>query len=157
MTGLKPFDRFLAKYCLIPGRILDVGASGQIVDVEVTAMGHTYDSLNLGFGKYDVSADPYNWSMIPDNTYDYVISLTVFEHVEFPWLTIKEMARVVKPNGIVYIVAPSTGMLHPNTLDCWRYFPDGMRALAKWSNLNVIEILLDTEEAWNYCEGIFKK
>jgi hypothetical protein len=157
MTGLEPFDRFLLKYCTVLGKFLDVGASGQKVNSTVTSMGHTYESLNIGFGDYDVSKDPWHWPMIADNTYDYVISLTAFEHIEFPWLTILEMVRVTKKNGLIYIIAPSTGALHPNTLDCWRYFPDGMRALAKWGKVNVVEILLDEKNAWNYCEGIFRK
>jgi len=157
MTGLKPFDRFLIKYCTNPGRLLDVGASGQIVDTTVTFMGHKYESLNIGFGNYDVTKDPYHWTMIPDNTYDYTISLTAFEHIEFPWLTFLEMVRVTKNNGLIYIVAPSIGDIHPNTLDCWRYLPDGMRAFAKWGNVTVVDIILDQENAWHYCEGIFKK
>jgi hypothetical protein len=157
MTGLKPFDLFLTNYCSIPGKILDIGGAGSIVRVTVESMGHQYDSLNLGWGTYDVTEDPYHWWMIPDNTYDYVISLTAFEHIEFPWLTFLEMVRVTKNNGIIYIIAPSTGGLHPNVLDCWRYFPDGMRALAKWGKVSVIDVILDQKEAWNYCEGIFKK
>jgi len=157
MTGLDPFDRFLLKYCSVPGSILDVGGAGQIVASTVELMGHHYDSLNIGIGTFDVTADPYNWSMIPDNTYEYVISLTAFEHIEFPWLTFLEMVRVTKHSGLIYIIAPSTGSLHPNTLDCWRYFPDGMRALAKWGKVSVVDVMLDEKNAWNYCEGIFKK
>ena len=157
MTGFKQFDKFLVDYCSKPGKFLDVGASGQTIASVLTSLGHQYESLNLGFGTYDVTETPYNWTMIPDNNYDYTISLTAFEHIEFPWLTILEMVRVTKQNGLIYIIAPSTGMIHPNPLDCWRYFPDGMRALAKWSKVTVIDIIFDEKEAWNYCEGIFRK
>jgi len=156
MTNLEPFDKFIFKYCSVPGKILDVGAGGQIVRTTVESMGYQYDSLNLGFGTYDVIKDPYHWTMISDNTYDYVISLTAFEHIEFPWLTFLEMVRVTKKNGIIYILAPSTGPIHPNTLDCWRYFPDGMRAFAKWGNVELIDTSIEPG-IWGYCEGIFKK
>jgi len=157
MTGFKPFDKFLIDYCIRPGKMLDVGGAGSIVQTTVEPMGHIYESLNLGCGTYNVIEDPWHWATIPDNTYDYVISLCAFEHIEFPWLTILEMARVAKPNGFIYIVAPSTGAIHPNTLDCWRYFPDGMRALAKWAKLNIVDVIINEKEAFNYCEGIFKK
>ena len=157
MTGFKQFDTFLLDYCTIPGKILDVGGTGSIVQTTVEPMGHQYESLNIGRGTYNVIEDPWHWATIPDNTYDYVISLCAFEHIEFPWLTILEMARVAKPNGFIYIVAPSTGAIHPNTLDCWRYFPDGMRALAKWAKLNIVDVIINEKEAFNYCEGIFKK
>jgi len=157
MTGFKPFDNFLINYCTIPGKILDVGGSGSIVQITVEPMGHSYESLNLGWGTYNVIDDPWHWTMISDNTYDYVISLTAFEHIEFPWLTMLEMVRVTKKDGLIYIVAPSTGEIHPNTFDCWRYLPDGMRALAKWGKVTILDVILDEKEAFNYCEGIFKK
>jgi len=158
MTGLFLFDNFLSTYCLKPGKILDVGGTGSIVEAVVKKMGHAYERLNLGSGEYDVKDDPYNWTMIPDKTYDYVISLTAFEHVEFPWLTFLEMIRVVKDDGLIYIIAPSQGGLHPHELDCWRIFPDGMRALAKWGKVKLVQTSIDsTSGGWQYCEGLFTK
>lgn len=40
---------------------------------------------------------------------------------------------------MVCIVAPSRGPEHRYPLDCWRYYPDGLSALAKWAGLSVIE------------------
>lgn len=156
MTGLPLLDKFLDKYCFIPGKMLDVGGSGMAINTAAESMGHQYESLNLGRGTYDVEKDHYHWTMIPDNTYDYVISITAFEHIEFPWLTFLEMVRVAKKDSIIYILAPSTGPIHPNALDCWRYFPDGMRALAKWGKVELIGTNIEPG-LWGYCEGIFKK
>jgi SAM-dependent methyltransferase len=156
MTGLEPLDIFINKYCSVPGKFLDVGGDGSIIDTNVTAMGHKYESLNLGRGTFDVEKDPWHWPMISDNTYDYVISITAFEHIEFFWMTFLEMVRVTKPDGIIYILAPSTGALHPNPLDCYRFFPDGMRALGKWGNVEIIDTKLYPGR-FGYCEGIFRK
>lgn len=157
MTGLEPLDKFISKYCSIPGKILDVGGSGMMIPNFLEPLGFQYESLNLGRGTYDVTEDPYHWTMIPDNTYDYVISITAFEHIEFPWLTFLEMVRVTKNNGIIYVLAPSTGPIHLNSLDCWRYLTDGMKALAKWGQVDVIEVKIDPSGIWQYCEGIFRK
>jgi len=157
MTGFKILDIFLKEYCTTPGKILDVGGSGSIIIKAVEEMGHKYESLNLNGGTYVVPEDPYHWTMIKDNTYDYVISITAFEHIEFPWLTFLEMVRVTKKNGIIYIIAPSLGMMHPNSLDCWRYFPDGIRALGKWGKVSAIKVTMETETIWQYCEGVFRK
>ena len=157
MTNLIPFDKFILDYCSTPGKMLDVGVSGQIVSSYIESLGHIYESLNLGFGTYDVTETPYQWTMISDNTFDYVISLCAFEHIEFPWLTFLEMVRVTKNNGIIYVLAPSTGHYHPNVLDCWRYFPDGMKALAKWGNVSVINVDICSTDIWEYCQGIFRK
>ncbi len=156
-TALEPLDKFLAKYCTTPGKILDVGGSGSIIDTAAQSMGHQYETLNLGRGTFDVEADPYHWTMIPDNTYDYVISITTFEHIECPWLTFLEMVRVAKKDGIIYILAPSTGPMHFNVLDCWRYHPDGMKAFGKWGRVNLISASIVDNGIWGHCEGIFKK
>jgi SAM-dependent methyltransferase len=157
MTNLLPLDNFLSQYCVTPGKILDVGGAGMMIPTFLEPLGFQYESLNLGRGTYDVEADPYHWTMIPDDTYDYVISVTAFEHIEFPWLTFLEMVRVTKKDGIIYILAPSTGPLHPNSLDCWRIFPDGMKALGKWGNVELIDINIEVDTIWGYCGGIFKK
>lgn len=84
-----------------------------------------------------VPKDIYHWDEIKDETYDLVISGQVFEHVEYPWLTIREIARVLKPSGICIIIAPSAGIEHKYPKDCYRYFSDGLKALAKWADLKV--------------------
>jgi len=80
----------------------------------------------------------YEWKEIGNNKYDVVISGSAFEHIEFPWLTIEEITRVLKPGGLVCITVPSTGFEHRFPIDCYRYYPDGLRALAKWAGLTVI-------------------
>ena len=57
-----------------------------------------------------VPRDIYQWNEIADETFDVVVSGQVFEHIEFPWLTIKEIARVLKPSGFCIFIAPSSGM-----------------------------------------------
>ena len=44
-----------------------------------------------------------------DNSIDIVVSISVFEHVEFFWETYLEMLRILKPNGLLFINAPSNG------------------------------------------------
>jgi len=156
MTNLEPLDNFISAYCSVPGKFLDVGGDGSIIRSFVESIGHKYQSLNLGRGTINVEEDPWHWPMIPDNEYDYVISITAFEHIEFPWLTFLEMVRVTKHNGIIYILAPSSGGIHPNPLDCYRYFPDSMRAFAKWGKVELISTKI-YPGGFEYCEGIFKK
>ena len=71
-----------------------------------------------------VVENPYDWE-IPDSSYDVVISGQAFEHIEFFWLTFLEMARVLKPQGLIILIAPSRGPQHRYPVDCWRFYPDG--------------------------------
>lgn len=90
-----------------------------------------------------VVEDPYKWDQIEDSSLDVVITGQAFEHIEFPWLTIKEVYRILKDRGIVCIIAPSGGYEHRYPIDCWRFFPDGMNALGKWASFDIVEIFTD--------------
>jgi len=125
-------------------RILDVGSygvNGTYKDIFSDSEKYNYVGLDLNPGpNVDyVPADPYSWPELKDETFDVIISGQAFEHIEFPWLVIEEMKRTLKKNGLICIVAPSRGPEHKYPVDCWRYYPDGFRALAKWAGLEVLE------------------
>jgi O-antigen biosynthesis protein len=132
------------KFSLGKINLLDVGSYG---------VNGTYKEIFSDPGKYlytglDVNpgpnvdytpSDPYRWPELPDGSFDVIISGQAFEHIEYPWLIIEEMNRVLKNSGLICIVAPSRGPEHKYPVDCWRYYPDGFRALAKWANLEVLD------------------
>lgn len=76
------------------------------------------------------------------NSADVVISGQVFEHIPFPWASMLEIRRVLKPSGLVILTAPSRGNRH-DVFDCWRYYPDSMRALAAWGEFELVESYTD--------------
>ena len=130
-----------------PLRILDVGSqdvNGSYRDI-FNLPDWKYIGLDIVPGKNVdvVPTDPYNWNMFYDNSFDVVISGQAFEHIEFFWLTMKEMSRVLKPGGLLYLTAPSAGHEHKFPVDCWRFFSDGFVALAKWANLIIISVKTD--------------
>lgn len=89
--------------------------------------------------------------------YDVVISGQTMEHVEYFWEWIKPLRRVLKPGGLLILIAPGSGQIHRAPLDCWRFHPDGMRALAKWADLEVLECFMDQNTEWWDCTLIAKK
>ncbi len=101
-----------------------------------------------------VPKDVYKWDEIADETFDVVISGQVFEHVEYPWLTIREIARVLKPAGVCILIAPSSGIEHKAPKDCYRYYADGLSALAGWAGLKVHHVSVngipqtENEDEW---------
>jgi hypothetical protein len=50
---------------------------------------------------------------------------------------------VLKPNGYLFLTAPSRGH-HHSTYDLWRYYPDGMRALAAQADLRLLAAYTDS-------------
>ena len=82
-----------------------------------------------------VPKNPYDWEELATDTYDIVISGQAFEHIEFFWVTMSEMARVLKKDGLLCIIAPNGFNEHRHPVDCYRFFTDGMIALARYVNL----------------------
>jgi len=131
-------------------KLLDVssyGVDGTYRDIFSDTNKFVYVGLDLQPGpKVDyVPKNPYSWSELENESFDVIISGQAFEHIEFPWLIITEMNKKLKRNGLICIVAPSRGPEHKYPIDCWRYYPDGFRALAKWTNLKVLE----AKTCWN--------
>jgi SAM-dependent methyltransferase len=86
-----------------------------------------------------VPADPYSWQEVRTASMDGVISASSFEHNPFFWITAAEIARVVKPGGLVALIAPSSGGVHRHPLDCWRFYPDGWGALCRYVGWDLVE------------------
>ena len=74
------------------------------------------------------------------------------------------MCRVVRPGGLIFLLAPSRGPEHRYPVDCWRFYPDGFRALAKWAGVRLLEVSTDWEEdsspdsaPWGDTVGVFRR
>lgn len=150
-------DDFFDRYIL--GRenisILDLGS--QVVDGNIqNSYRHIFEEKKI-VGKYVgvdmvegdnvdiVLKNPYDWKEIKSKSFDFVICGQVFEHVEFFWITLMEIRRVLKVGGKCCIIAPSSGYEHRYPLDCYRYYPDGMKAISKYVGLETKECYAE----WN--------
>ena len=134
-------------------RILDVGSA----DVNGTFRPlfdkprWTYTGLDIVPGtNVDIVAEkPYCWPLEEDS-FDVVISGSCLEHVQAPWLWAREVARVVRPGGLVMVIAPWRWPQHRHPVDCWRVLPDGMSfLLGGWAGLDVVECGI--RECDTYC------
>ncbi|HET7099037.1 MAG TPA: class I SAM-dependent methyltransferase [Patescibacteria group bacterium] len=107
-----------------------------------------YTGADTAKGKnVDIVIESYKFPF-EDESFDFVISGQTIEHIEHPWVWFKELARVLKNGGLCCIIAPAKIHEHKYPIDTFRYYPDGMKALAKWSGLNVIEtkrIVIDSK------------
>ena len=127
---------------LLGGNVLDVGSynvNGCYRGIFVEH-GIKYKGLDMEAGP-NVDIVPkgtYNWEEIANDSYDAVISGQALEHIEFFWLTVEEMVRVTKENGLICIIAPNGFEEHRYPVDCWRFFTDGMVALARYFELEVL-------------------
>jgi len=65
---------------------------------------------------------------------DLIISTSCFEHDPCFWITFKEMSRITKLNGFIYVNAPTNGPYHCHPGDNWRFYSDAGQALSYWSS-----------------------
>lgn len=101
---------------------------------------------------------------LPASYADVIISGQVFEHIAFFWLTWMELVRTLKTGGLLFLIAPSRGPEHRYPVDCWRFYPDGFRALADYAALELLEVHTDwtpdadaESAAWGDTVGVFRK
>ncbi len=135
-------------------KILDVGS------LDTSEDNYNYKSIfnedrwsyeGLDFRKGDnvdiVVDDIYNIQEVNNESYDVVISGQLFEHLGFFWLTMGEIDRILKPGGICCIIAPSGGPKHGiEDTDCYRFYEDGMRALANYVDFEIIHASVNNDD-----------
>lgn len=124
-------------------RILDLGSTdiGGCYRPLFDSPQWRYTGVDLAAGpNVDVVlSKPYDWREIKSASVDVLVSGQVLEHVEFFWITMLEISRVLREGGIACLIAPSSGYEHRYPVDCWRFYPDGMRALARFARVECLE------------------
>jgi SAM-dependent methyltransferase len=145
-------------------RVLDVGSydyNGTLRDCAPPGCEYVGVDLTPGPGVDIVLEDPYSYPL-PDAAFDAVLSTSALEHDQFFWLSILEMARVLRPGGYLYLNAPSKGVYHPYPIDSWRFYPDAALSLAAWAGhqgrpIELLESFTghDDVDGWADCIMVF--
>ncbi|MBO7924264.1 methyltransferase domain-containing protein [Alteromonas sp. K632G] len=141
-------------------KVLDIGGAnvnGSYRDI-IEGYNLSYLAADIADGEgVDVHmVDPYKIPL-DDDSIDIVISGQAFEHVEFFWLLFEDIVRVVRDNGFIFLIAPSSGVIHRHPVDCYRFYPDSYYALAKYTNIHTLEVLHDERGPWCDLVGVFSK
>jgi len=99
-----------------------------------------------------VLGNPYRWKEIRTSSVDVFISGQTFEHIEYFWITMIEISRILKTGGLCCIIAPSGGYKHRYPVDCWRFYTDGFAALARFAYLEALEIYTQDDQEKEYAD-----
>ena len=166
-TALFFGKKFFEVYGINKSKILDIGSKDENGSLKkYTENKYEYIGIDMIPGKNVdiVQADPY---ILPfeDNTFDIITSSSVFEHSQMFWVLFNEIIRVLKPNGLFYLNAPSNGHYHAFPVDCYRFYPDAGESLKEWGvrsgfkNLTILESFIGSKqnENWNDFVCIFLK
>ena len=117
-------DIFVKKFAnTLPNntKVLDVGAGSAPYRHLFTHCNYkTHDFKKLdknqllfkkGYSQIDIVSDITSLP-IKDDEYDVIICTEVMEHIPFPIKSLKEMTRVLKPNGKILLTAPQGSFIH---------------------------------------------
>lgn len=130
------------------GRVLEIGGR-MYPRGHVFGPGFTYRNLDLTHSDThadddtvvgDITACP----EIKDATFDVVLSVDVFEHLDRPWLAAAEISRILAPGGLAYTSTLFSWRYHPCPIDFWRYTPDALEFL--FDGLVMLDKGFDTTE-----------
>ena len=75
-----------------------------------------------------------------DNSFACLVSQEVFEHLANPLCAGREVARVLRPDGLFYLQVPFIIGSHSTPNDYWRFSGVGLRELVERMGLEAVEI-----------------
>jgi SAM-dependent methyltransferase len=124
------------------GKVLDLGCGEMTYKELLKPKSKEYISLDKYACHPDIDyvAD-INKLPFEDNSFDVIFCSQVLEHVPRPWISIKEISRVLKPGGNLILTVPHLTYLHGEPEDYYRYTKYGIKELGKVAGLEQKEMI----------------
>jgi len=133
-------------------QVLDVGSlnvNGTYRDIFPDSWEYFGADIAEGSNVDIVMSDAYH---IPAESgrFPLIISGQCWEHCENPFRLCREMTRLLKPGGVMIVTAPFRAQEHRYPIDCFRFLPDGFKAIFKDSGLvpDAAYIINDGRDCW---------
>lgn len=82
-----------------------------------------------------------------DEVFDVVVTQETLEHVADPFQTVREIARVLRMDGLLYCQVPFVLGYHPGPTDYWRFTCEGIQQLTDQAGLHCIKLGMATGPA----------
>jgi SAM-dependent methyltransferase len=141
------------------GKVVDLGAmnvNGSYRELFPDSVEFVGVDLEPGPGVDVVLSDVYQLPFA-DHSVDFVLSGQMLEHCGQFWRVFTEISRILKPEGLAFIIAPSAGPVHRYPVDCYRFYPDSFQAIAHWAGLRLVHSWNDERGPWRDIIGVFQK
>lgn len=121
------------------GPVLDVGAGEQPYR-RYLKDGEEYVSMDLSEDRASDITGSVLSIPLDDDSFDGIICTEVIEHVDDPQSAIRELLRVSKEGGLLYLTAPMSWGLHYEPHDYFRYTKYGLSSMLEAEGFRVVDI-----------------
>ena len=138
------------------GRLLDFGCGSkpyksyfkvdEYIGLDTDNSGHSHKNENIDI-LYDGKKIPFD-----DNSFDYIFSSEVLEHVFTIDEIMHELNRVLKNNGKMLITLPFVWNEHEQPYDFARYTSFGIKSILEKNGFEIVEFIKST----NFIETVFQ-
>lgn len=132
------------------GRLLDVGCGQKPYEqifrpyvTEYVGLEHEATFAETSSSEHASRPDVYyDGVTIPfeDASFDTLLNIQVLEHTPRPQALVHEMARVLRPGGLLIASVPFSFRLHEEPHDYFRYTPHGLRDMFDRAGLEIVEL-----------------
>jgi SAM-dependent methyltransferase len=137
------YGEYIPQYC--SGRLVDLGCGKvplyeaykkHITDNVCVDWANTYHDTNF----LDAECDLAGVLPFGDQEFDTIILSDVLEHVPSPQLLCSEIARILRPSGIVLLNVPFMYWLHEQPYDYYRYTKFALERLLQDAGLRLVHM-----------------
>lgn len=114
------------------GRVLEIGSRARSGNTyhQFISPNAEYVGLDITDGpNVHVVGDAHHISRHAPGPFDFVFSISVFEHLLMPWKTALEMNKVMRPGALAYIQSHPAWPLHEEPWDFWRFSENAWEGL----------------------------
>ena len=129
-AGLKPYERFF-QHCDYDS--CDFANCDQFY-------GNIDDGRRDNIAGRHTYICPLDHIPVPDNTYDFVLCTEVLEHVPSPSAVLKEIFRVLKKSGTLFVTVPQGYGIHGEPYNFFYFTRFGLDLVLKEAGFEVIQI-----------------
>ena len=126
----------------LSGTVLDVGCGHQPYRSLVTATGASYVGLDLPPTRYRAPDVVWEGTAIPlrSDSVDCALATELLEHVPDPQPLLREVHRVLRPGGRLYLTVPYLWPLHDVPDDMYRYTPFALERALRAAGFDGVEL-----------------
>ena len=124
--------------------ILDAGAGESVYKHLFSHCKYLAIDLAVGESRWNYTnldyIGPLDNMPIENDLFDAVLCTQVFEHLEWPRESAKEICRVIKPGGKLYLTVPMAQNEHQVPYDFFRYTSFGLRSIFKHAGFQYVKV-----------------